>query len=130
MPMCTKYGKDRHLNIISKHSFLDALITYIPEDSILLEMKEDMKKTVVQATQVLPNNEQCGLEQCFIKNVSAFTEYASDYSTWVSVGIKLHRANCSLETFKLFSSLSQKYEENTCEKNGNHLHIMIKIQIL
>ena len=106
MPMCPKYGKDRHLNIVSNHSFLDAQITYIPEDSVFLEVKDDIKKTVVQATKVLPNNEQCGLEQCFFKNVSAFTEYASDYSKWVSVGIKLYRANCSLETFKLFSSLS------------------------
>ena len=116
MPMCTKYGKDRHLNIVSNHSFLDALITYIPENSILLEMKEDIKKTVVQPVKLLPNNEQCGLEQCFIKNVSLFSEYASDYSKWVSVGIKLYRANCNVETFKLFSRLSPKYNEHICEK--------------
>jgi hypothetical protein len=67
MSLCTKYGKDRHLNIVSNHSFLDALITYIPEDSILLETKTYIKKTVVQATKVLPNNEHCGLEQCFLK---------------------------------------------------------------
>ena len=67
MPMCTKYGKDRHLNIVSNHSFLDALITYIPENSILLEMKEGIKKTVVQPVKLLPNNEQRGLEQCLLK---------------------------------------------------------------
>ena len=116
MPLCTKYGKDRHLSIVSNHTFQDALVTYISEDSVLLQMKEDIKKTVVQPIRVLPSNEQCGLEQCFVKNMAVFTEHANDYSTWVSVGIKLYRANCSLETFKKFSSLSSKYDENTCER--------------
>ena len=44
MPFCTKYGQDRHLQIVSDHSFLDALIMCIPEDSQLLDMKEDIKK--------------------------------------------------------------------------------------
>ena len=116
MPLCTKYGKDRHLSIVSNHTFKDALVTYISEDSVLLQMKEDIKKTVVQPIRVLPSNEQCGLEQCFVKNIAMFTEHANDYSTWVSVGIKLYRAGCSLETFKKFSSLSSKYDENTCER--------------
>ena len=56
IPICTKYGKDRHLSTVSNNSFLDSLIRYIPEDRILLEMKEDVKKTVVRPIKVLPNN--------------------------------------------------------------------------
>ena len=82
MPLCTKYGKDRHLSIVSNHTFKDALVTYISEDSVLLQMKEDIKKTVVQPIRVLPSNEQCGLEQCFVKNMALFTEeYGTVYRT-------------------------------------------------
>ena len=57
MPFCTKYGQDRHLKIISEHTFKDALVTYIPEDSQLLEMKEDIPK-VITPVHGIPQSEQ------------------------------------------------------------------------
>ena len=45
MPFCTKYGQDRHLEIISDHTFFNALKTHIPDDSELLDMQEDTKKS-------------------------------------------------------------------------------------
>ena len=99
MPLCTKYGQNRHLQIVSEHSFIDALVTYIPEDSKLLDLKEDIPK-VITPVHVIPESEQSSLEQCFNENVDKFIKHSNSYDKWISVGIKLHQANCSLETFK------------------------------
>ena len=115
MPLCTKYGQNRHLQIVSEHSFIDALVTYIPEDSKLLDLKEDIPK-VITPVHVIPESEQSSLEQCFNENVDKFIKHSNSYDKWISVGIKLHQANCSLETFKHFSKLSDKYNEEKCIK--------------
>ena len=45
MSLCTKYGQNRHLQIVSEHTFMYALVAYIPEDSELLDLKEDIAKS-------------------------------------------------------------------------------------
>ena len=116
MPFCTKYGQDRHLQIVSDHSFLDALIMCIPEDSQLLDMKEDIKKKVVIPVHVIPQSEQSSLERCFNTNLEKLKTYSDCYDKWIATGIKLYQADCSLETFKNFSKLSNKYDEEICIK--------------
>ena len=101
MPLCTKYGQDRHLRIVSNHSFMEALVTYIPESSEMLDLKEDVKTNVIVPIHVLPECDQSSLEHCFNMN---------------SIGIKLYQASCSFETFKNFSKLSSKYNEQACIK--------------
>ena len=46
MPLYTKFGHDNNLQIVSDHTFLDALVTYIPDYSKLLHFKEDIKPKV------------------------------------------------------------------------------------
>ena len=113
MPYCTEYGQDRHLKIISEHSFKDALVTYIPEDSQLLELKEDIPK-IITPVHVILQSEQSSLEQCFNTNLEKIKNHADSYDKWIAVGIKLHQADCTLETFKKFSKLSDKYNEEIC----------------
>ena len=40
LPLCTKKGTNRHLKIITAHSFEDAILTFIQEDSELIEVRE------------------------------------------------------------------------------------------
>ena len=115
---------------------MEALVTYIPESSELLDLKEDVKTNVIVPIHILPECDQSSLEHCFNMNLEKFQTHADSYNKWISIGIKLYQASCSFETFKNFSKLSSKYNEQACikkwesftkiQKNSNMLITLLK----
>ena len=83
MLLRNKYGQDWHVQIVADDTFIDALVTHIPDDSILLEMKEDIKETVIVPVHIIPESEQSGLEHCFNTKLDKFKLFSENYDKWI-----------------------------------------------
>ena len=68
----------------------------------------------------MQSNTQESLECCCLDNVSLFEQYVDDYSRWISLGVKLYQATCSIETLKIISKMSSKYNEYLCDKKWEY----------
>ena len=69
---------------------------------ILFDGKPKIEKKQLKETKFSTEQITC-LEQCFLEYLSFLKPSWNDCYKWISVGIKLYQADCSLETFTVFS---------------------------
>ena len=90
LPLCTKFGCNLTLEIISGGTFQDAMVTNVNVNTCLkLSVNKTVFKTKLKPLAKIDKLILLDLEETFIENIEKFKEESEEYNTWISIGLKL-----------------------------------------
>ena len=111
IPGSTKKGESRHLVVVTNHSELDCLLTYTGNEDEIAVISKPTKRNnkrkedqIIRSLQDTISEQQLSNDDFFRRVVDVLpSSLAADYSTWVSVGIKLYTAGADENHWHDFS---------------------------
>ena len=119
------YAEDRPNKIVSEdHTFMDTLITYIPEDSELLpepeeevaEVPKKVKAATPDPVSVEPSIDgDKDVQTPLIRAIMGLSSvYFNGYSEWLNVGIICFNEGLNFSVWEQFSKQSPSYKSGVC----------------